>query len=121
MNPNRLVTKFFALSSLVVLALGSSAPAGPSRPASPIATVAPAPAVVMVCSACKTAAVTEHRVLANPKVQVVSYTIGSIHACSHCGGEIATVNGKTTDSMLHNCPMCGASAALCCRRAPPAL
>jgi hypothetical protein len=68
----------------------------------------------MVCSACKTVSMLERQVMPGTKAGTAMFTTGSTHECAMCGGEITTVNGKTVDSMQHNCIICGANAAYCC-------
>ena len=75
--------------------------------------------VVMVCGACKTAVISDAVYMRRTGAEIDDYgfewlTIGSKHKCGHCGGEITVVMGKTTDSMQHNCSMCGEGAAFCC-------
>ena len=71
--------------------------------------------VVMVCGACKTAMIRDSKYVGpGGKGHYEWTTIGSKHQCDHCGGEITVVRGKTTDSMQHNCSMCGEGAAFCC-------
>ena len=87
----------------------------------PIATVKEAVAVkadetvMMVCGACKTAMVRTMKHVGPPNGgHEDSLVIGSKHKCDHCGGEITVVQGKTKDTMQHNCSMCGEGAAFCC-------
>src|ERR1035438_1332262 len=128
MNVKTQTLRFLGLGSLLALALAvtsSTARAGAVLPpdwhrATPIVTasydtaVKPDDTVVMACSACKTVSVLEHRLLPGAKAGTAMFTLGSKHECAMCGGEIASVNGKTVDSMQHNCSMCGADAAYCC-------
>lgn len=128
MNVKTHAIRFLGLGSLLTLALAvtpSTVRAGSVLPpdwhrATPIVTVSDANAVkpddtaVMVCSACKTVSVLERRLLPGAKAGTAMFTLGSKHECAMCGGEIASVNGKTVDSMQHNCSMCGADAACCC-------
>ena len=75
----------------------------------------PGDTAVMVCAACKTVMVREARHVGPPsKGSEQWFTIGTKHQCGHCGGEMSVVKGKTTDSMQHNCSMCGEGAAFCC-------
>lgn len=77
--------------------------------------------MVMVCGACKTVSITEYKSAfhnGRPPMQWVE--VGAKHECEMCGGSITTVNGKTTDSMQHNCSKCGEGAAFCCVTAPKA-
>jgi hypothetical protein len=115
-------------SLAVALALTASAallhagpPPGFYHRATPITTAAEADAikpddtVMLVCAACKTVDVTQpqfHPV--NGKLSRQLFTVGSIHKCGHCGGMISVVQGKTADSMQHNCSMCGEGAVFCC-------
>jgi len=70
---------------------------------------------VMVCGACKTVLVKEPKHVGPPsKGRDEWFVIGSKHSCDHCGGDMTVVNGKTSDSMEHNCSKCGEGAAFCC-------
>ena len=83
------------------------------------ATIKTGDTVVMVCGACKTVKLTEYKsMLPNGRPPMALMDVGSKHECDHCGGSITTVNGKTTDSMQHNCSMCGEGAAFCCVTEP---
>ena len=78
--------------------------------------------LVMVCGACKTALIRNSKHVGPPSKGSEQWlTIGSKHQCGHCGGEITVVQGKTSDSMQHNCSRCGEGAAFCCApsSAPP--
>ena len=121
-------TKFNTVRLLFVTvalgALASFANAGPPQygtSAIPVTTTKEAEAVkpddtaVMVCGACKTVEVLDSKhVGPTGKGADVWFTIGAKHKCGHCGGEMSVVRGKTTDSMQHNCSMCGEGAAFCC-------
>ena len=75
----------------------------------------PGDTAVMVCGACKTVLVRDSRHVGPPgKGYEQWFTIGAKHKCDHCGGEMSVVRGKTSDSMQHNCSMCGEGAAFCC-------
>jgi len=75
----------------------------------------PSDTAVMVCGACKTVLVRDSRHVGPAgKGYEEWFTIGAKHKCDHCGGEMAVVRGKATDSMQHNCSMCGEGAAFCC-------
>lgn len=75
----------------------------------------PGDTAVMVCGACKTVLVRESKHIGPlSKGSEQWFTIGSKHQCGHCGGEMSVIKGKTTDSMQHNCSMCGEGAAFCC-------
>ena len=77
--------------------------------------VKPGDTVAMVCGACKTALIRDSKHVGAPNQGNREwFTIGSKHSCDHCGGTITVVKGKTTDSMQHNCSMCGEGAAFCC-------
>jgi len=74
---------------------------------------------MMACAACKTVSMTEYKAdLPNGKGPHNWMTVGSKHACEHCGGTITVVNGKTKDEMQHNCSKCGEGAAFCCASTP---
>ena len=82
--------------------------------------VKPDDPLAMVCGACKTALIRDSRQVGPPsKSHTEWFTLGSKHQCDHCGGEITVVQGKTADSMQHNCSMCGEGAAFCCSAAAP--
>jgi hypothetical protein len=75
----------------------------------------PGDTAVMVCGACKTVMVRDSKHVGPAgKGSEQWFTIGTKHQCGHCGGEMSVVRGKTTDSMQHNCSMCGEGAAFCC-------
>jgi hypothetical protein len=75
----------------------------------------PSDTAVMVCGACKTVLVRDSRHVGPAgKGYEEWFTIGAKHKCDHCGGDMSVVRGKTTDSMQHNCSMCGEGAAFCC-------
>ena len=75
----------------------------------------PGDTAVMVCGACKTVMIRASKHVGSPsKGSEEWFTIGAKHQCDHCGGEMTVVHGKTTDSMQHNCSMCGEGAAICC-------
>jgi hypothetical protein len=110
----------------VALALSSASLfAGPGlqywNRATPVATTTEAEALkpgdtaVMVCGACKTVLVSDSKHVGPAgKGSEQWFTIGTKHQCGHCGGEMSVVRGNTTDSMQHNCSMCGEGAAFCC-------
>ena len=84
-----------------------------------VAALKPGDSVMQVCGACKTAAISEYKSAnSNGRPPLSWMVIGSKHDCEHCGGSISTVNGKTTDTMQHNCSMCGEGAAFCCVTPP---
>lgn len=116
---------FLALGAATLLLSATSLIAGPGPQywarTKPVTTTKEADALkpddtaVMVCGACKTVLVREARHIGPPsKGSDQWFTIGSKHQCGHCGGEMSVVKGKTTDSMQHNCSMCGEGAAFCC-------
>lgn len=116
-------TKFTAIGAslaLALLALGSlPVHAGPGAqywqslnkkanvPADPMA----------ACDGCKTKQITELRHVGGySKATPGTYyrvAVGAAHTCKRCGGEIAIISGKTTDTMLHGCANCGPDAARC--------
>lgn len=120
MNALIRIPHIIGLGSLLALALSfsaSSVHAGPSpqywyRPeyvtsgAKPAA-VQPSNTAAVVCSACKTVTLRDSRHVGPVgKGHEARFVIGSRHECAHCGGTIAVVHGKTTDSMARTCPMC---------------
>lgn len=71
--------------------------------------------VVMVCPACKTLAIMVYKSpWPNGRGTPEWVRVGTEHKCAHCGGEIKVVNGKTSDSMQHDCSVCGSNTAFCC-------
>lgn len=127
MKTNHLSKNLIGLGSVLALAVGlsSSAIAGPGpqfwNRATPVTTAKEADALkpgdtaVMVCGACKTVLVRDSKYVGpGGKGHMEWFTIGKKHKCDHCGGEMSVVRGKTTDSMQHNCSMCGEGAAFCC-------
>lgn len=78
----------------------------------------PADTPSMACAACKTSAVQEFSPMNVSGKYAPHYTtVGSKHECASCGGEVATVRGKTTNSMKDNCPICAkakTASAPCC-------
>jgi len=138
MNTARIILKPISLGALLALVLAIIAPAATAGPSpqswtrtKPINTTKEAAAVksgdkvIMICRACKTVKIWEP-VYTSPSGGTADdasfewFNIGSKHKCDHCGGEITIVRGKTTDSMQHNCSMCGEGAAFCCV-APPTM
>lgn len=65
----------------------------------------------MVCDACKTTTLEDS--IHVDKDSGVPLVMGVKHDCSHCHGSIIAVRGRTTNCMLHECPMCGKGASLC--------
>ena len=41
--------------------------------------------------------------------------VGQKHTCKACGGEIKSVQGKTTNEMKSNCPVCTKAQPACCK------
>lgn len=77
---------------------------------------APSKAVpaAMACEACQTVVLRESGWIGPPsKGRLAEFTVGAKHTCTHCGGEIKVVRGRTTNTMQHNCPMCGKDSAKC--------
>lgn len=113
----RLLTLALLLVANGSLAIAGPAPETKTKPvttAEEAANVKPGSAVVMVCSACKTVTVRETKWVGTAgKAHLEWFDVGSKHSCGHCGGTIKVVKGKTTDSMQHNCTMCGEGAAFC--------
>ena len=128
MNVGKQTLKFIGLGSLLTLALGitsSTLRAGAVLPpdwhrnttvasADDANAVKPSNTIVMACSACKTVAITERRVVPGAKAGTALFNIGSKHECTMCGGAITTVNGQTTGTMQGNCKLCASVAAPCC-------
>jgi len=127
MNASYRFVKALGAGSLLAVALSFTTfvVAGPGsefwNPTKPVTTtkeaaaVKPDATVAMVCTACKTVRIHEFRHVGPlGKGHDEWPVIGSKHQCGSCGGEIAVVKGKTTDSMQHNCTKCGQGAAFCC-------
>lgn len=74
-----------------------------------------AQASAMSCLKCKTEAV-EQLSSADPVGKGASYfkKVGAKHDCENCGGTITTINGKTTNEMTANCPICAKANPTCC-------
>lgn len=70
------------------------------------------------CDACKTSKIEAFSgTNVSGKIAPHQTTIGTKHECAVCKGEIATVHGRTTNRMQHNCPAhAGMNAAnvACC-------
>ena len=91
----------------------------PVTSAKDTAAVQPADAGMKACSACQTTALTEFKSeQSNGRPPQRLVNVGSKHECSHCGGAITTINGKTTDTMGRNCKMCGEGTDFCCAVTP---
>lgn len=115
----------FALGATALLLSAASLVAGPGpqywnrtttvTTAKQAEAIKPGDTTVMVCGACKTVLVRDSKYVGpSGKGRVEWFTIGAKHQCDHCGGEMSVVKGKTTDTMQHNCSMCGEGAAYCC-------
>src|SRR4051794_36537320 len=112
MNASNRLIKILGAGSLLAIALSINSPvlAGPGpqywNRTKPVTTtkdaaaVKPDATVTMVCGACKTVLIRDSRHIGPAgKGHEDWFTIGSKHQCDRCGGEIAVVQGKTTDSM----------------------
>jgi len=128
MNVTNQTVRFLALGTLLALAIslspsvvrGAIAPTS-RKAAQPVpAAVTPSDASAMVCGACKTTAITDRQILPGAKAGTALFTVGSKHECAMCGGEIVTVNGKTTETMQHGCKLCGSATTSCCAPAAEA-
>ena len=117
-----------ALLTLGGLAATASALAGPgpqywaSRLAqAPAASVAQTPAAATEAAhpfpACTTSEHREarHAGLAGKGAETWATSVD--HACGHCGGDIAVVNGQTRNTMGANCTMCVAGSVSPCAAA----
>ncbi len=128
MNTQKSGTNVLSLGSILAAALAFALPtlrAGAPLPsgayhrvgavvsANDVSTVK-SDAVAMACGACKTTAITERRLLPGAKAGTALFAVGSRHECAMCGGEITTMNGTTTNSMAHNCVVCGQVTVSCC-------
>jgi hypothetical protein len=121
MNTTKLITRFLGLGSVLAAALTLTATRLPAGAPIPLnaqhrtsAAVVHASAVSMSCASCTTVAITERRQMPGTKEGTALYTVGSRHGCAMCGGEIVTLNGKTTSSMQRNCAVCAQVAVSCC-------
>ncbi|MBC7368570.1 MAG: hypothetical protein H7343_17460 [Undibacterium sp.] len=64
--------------------------------------------VTMESKSCKIAMIRNSKHVSSPsKGHEEPCIVGSKHTCGECKGEITLVNGKTKDSMQHNCSKCG--------------
>jgi hypothetical protein len=120
MNALIRIPNIIGLGSLLALTVSFSAfpvHAGPSpqfwnRPqyvtaGQQAATVQPGNPAAIVCSACKNITLRDSKHVGPAgKGHEEWFVIGSRHECTHCGGTIAVVQGKATDSMARYCPMC---------------
>jgi len=132
MNKSQNTNKVIGLGALLALALAIVVPtvsAGPGseyyRNLGQIKTqteakaIEPESTVMMVCGACKTVKITQFKSeFSSGRPPMRWFEVGSKHECEHCGGTITVVQGKTKDTMQHNCSKCGEGAAFCCAAAP---
>ena len=117
---NPIAGRFLGLFFSLVLA--GSAYAGPApqfwhsvgkSAAQPVAPAIVAPA--MACPTCQTTAVTQFSAINISGKAAPHYaTVGVQHACAMCGGAIATIYGKTTNTMKAGCPICAKANLACC-------
>jgi len=85
-----------------------------ARAANPVKTPNMAAPAQMSCEACKTVVLRESGWIGPPsKGRLEWFPVGAKHSCAHCDGEIKVVRGRTTNTMQHNCPMCGKDSAKC--------
>jgi hypothetical protein len=67
------------------------------------------------CSKCETQVVQQFSAgNVSGKSAQHSSTVGAKHTCANCGGTITTINGKTSNQMMENCPVCGKTSPNCC-------
>jgi hypothetical protein len=84
------------------------------------AAVAPAAEAVAAmpgvgCSKCTTQAVQQFSSSNSSGKSLPHYTtVGTKHTCDMCGGTITTINGKTSNEMMENCPICAKTSPNCC-------
>ncbi len=132
MKTIRLNKSILGFGAILVLAIGfsSSAFAGPSSQfwdqqernranlAKKAESAKPVDASAMVCPNCKTTKIEQFSGTNGPGRFAPHYTVvGKKHECPTCTGVISTVNGKTTNEMKDNCPICAkakAAGATCC-------
>ena len=70
----------------------------------------------MSCPKCKDSAVkTIRAAVPGGKRPARSEVIGAKHTCAACGGEIKTIQGKTTNDMKLNCLVCAKAESNCCK------
>ena len=85
-----------------------------AKAASSVKTPNKAAPAQMSCDACQTVVLRESGWIGPPsKGHLDWFTVGAKHSCVHCGGEIKVVRGRTTNTLQHNCPMCGKDSAQC--------
>ena len=132
MNLQKYIMKAVGAGSIMALGLGLSASfyAGPSpdywqtmekmrtenkaKAVNTVDTSKAADPAPMSCEACKTVTLRDSKWVGPPsKSHPEWFTVGVKHTCAHCGGEIKVVRGTTTNSMQHNCTMCGIDAIEC--------
>jgi len=79
----------------------------------PVAATVVAPA--MACALCQTRAVTEHSTTnVSGKLAPHSMAVGMKHDCAACGGSLATIQGRITDTMAAHCAICARMQPTCC-------
>lgn len=114
----------FLFGTAALAAFGSFAFAGPGpqywTATKPVTTFSEAKAagpddtVTMQCKTCKTVLIRNAKhVGPQGKGSEEWFTVGSKHTCGECKGTITVVQGKTKDSMQHNCSKCGEGAVTC--------
>lgn len=114
----------FLFGTAVLTALASFVFAGPGpqywTATKPVTTfseakeVGPDDTVTMQCKTCKTVLIRNAKhVGPQGKGSEEWFTVGSKHTCGECKGTITVVQGKTKDSMQHNCSKCGEGAVTC--------
>jgi hypothetical protein len=122
-----LVRSLYAVAALGALASFVYAGPGPQywTRAKPITTFTEAKTVgaddtvTMQCKSCKTAMIRNSKHVGPPgKGRDEWFTVGTKHTCDECKGEITVVEGKTKDSMQHNCSKCGEASVTCCAVMP---
>ena len=120
MKSNQLLLATALFTGLATLSVAGPGPQYWNRPKSDTSVAKPEVIKTeadkaMACGSCKTTAIEEYK-SANPNGRPPFRWVqtGSRHDCNQCGGSIAVVNGKTTDTMDHDCKMCGEVATNCC-------
>jgi hypothetical protein len=115
-----LATKSLLLSAFVGVTFAFAGPgpqfwqnSGKSPAAAPKTATLPA---TPACGGCKTEIVTEFASsLPNGKGTPRWTVVGNKHSCGGCVGTIATIRGKTSDTMNRTIGACATAGMLCCR------
>ena len=121
MNTNKATLVTATVMAALSLGLVSSTFAGPGpqywaqQHAKAVAAAEAKEQPKMGCPNCKDSVVTTLQSAAGGKAQMRTTVVGAKHVCKSCGGEIKTVQGKTTNDMKANCPICAKAGPDCCK------